>query len=66
MNEHNPKKNSEGYYDPTAWEALKDFHKEDVRFHKLLNAIFDICELAGFRIVGRIVLEDKKTGKIWR
>lgn len=39
---------------------------EEERFHKLLYAIFDICELADFEIEGRIVLVDKRSGKVWR
>lgn len=62
----NPKKNSEGYSDPTAFEALRNINKEDERFHKLLYTIFYLCELAGFDIEGRIVLIDKKTGRVWR
>ena len=59
-------KNSEGYKDLTAYQAIKNIDKEEEKFHKLLNAIFDICELAGFKIEGRIVLVNKKTGRIWR
>ena len=62
----NPRKYSEGYYDPTAFEALRNINKEDERFHKLLHMIFYLCELAGFDIEGRIVLIDKKTGRVWR
>ena len=40
--------------------------EEDARFHRLLDMIFYLCELAGFRIEGRIVLTDKRTGRIWR
>ena len=61
-----PRRNSEGYLDKTAWEAIRHIEDDDERFHKLLGAIRDICELAGFRIEGRIVLTDKKTGKTWR
>lgn len=64
MNEY--RKNAEGYPDPTAYKAIQNVYKEDERFQKLLHSIFDICDLAGFRIQGRIVLEDKKTGRIWR
>lgn len=60
------KKNSEGYSDPTAYQALKNIEDEEARFHKLLYAIFDICELANFEIEGRIVLVDKRTGRVWR
>lgn len=60
------RKNAEGYSDPTAYEAMKNIDKEDERFHKLLHTIFYLCELAGFRIEGRIVLVDKENGRIWR
>ena len=63
---NNPRKNSEGYSDPTAYDALWDIDKEDERFHKLLHTIFYLCELAGFEIEGRVVLIDKKTGRVWR
>lgn len=66
-NYENPRKNAEGYSDPTAYEALRNIeNKEDERFHKLLYAIFNICELAGFEIEGRIVLVDKRSGRVWR
>ena len=45
---------------------MKNIELEEERFHKLLYAIFDICELAGFEIEGRIVLVDKRSGKVWR
>ena len=61
------RKNSEGYSDPTVYNALKNIEKDrDEQFHKLLDTIFTVCELAGFRVEERIVLKDKKTGKIWR
>lgn len=64
---NDPRKNSEGYIDKTAYEAMRHIQNEDAdRFHKLLDVIRDICELAGFRIEGRIVLTDKRTGKTWR
>lgn len=66
MNDRDLRKNAEGYPDPTAYEAIKNIEKEEARFHKLLHTIFNICELSDFRIEGRIVLVDKKTGRIWR
>lgn len=64
------RKNSEGYSDPTAYHAIRnvehDSSADDERFHKLLDSIFNICELSGFHIEGRIVIKDKKTGKVWR
>lgn len=40
---NNPRKNSEGYSDPTVFEAFRNIDIE-----------------------GRIVLVDKKSGRIWR
>lgn len=65
-NDYDIRKNAEGYSDPTAYEALKNLDKEDEEFHKLLHTIFYICELSGFQIQGRIILVNKKTGKVWR
>lgn len=66
LNERDLRKNAEGYSDPTAYQAMKNIDQEDERFHKLLHTLFYICEIAGFQIEGRIVLVDKKTGRVWR
>ncbi len=66
MNDRDLRLNVSGYPDPTAYEAIKNIDKEDERFHKLLHTIFDMCELSGFRIEGRIVLVDEATGKVYR
>lgn len=63
---NNLRKNAEGYSDPTAYEAIRNTDTDDERFHKLLNTIFYICEMAGFQIEGRVVLKDTWSGKIWR
>lgn len=60
------KKNSSGYTDPTAYEAVKNIDAETERFERLLTAIFAMCDAAGFRLEERIVLKDKRTGKVWR
>lgn len=60
------KKNGSGYYDPTAYKAIRKADIERERFMKLLDTIFTICEYAGFHVEGRITLKDKKTGKVWR
>lgn len=65
MSNNDLKKNGEGYYDPTAYEAIKKINEEE-RFYKLLHTIFYICRLAGFEVYGRINLRDKKTGRIWK
>lgn len=62
----NPEKlNGSGCKDLTAYQALNNIESEE-RVKKLMKAIFLICDLAGFRIAERIVLQDKKTGKVWR
>lgn len=66
MNDRELRKNASGYSDPTAYRAIKNIDREDDNFHKLLHTIFNICELSGFRIEGRIVLVDEVTGKVWR
>lgn len=58
-------KNKEGYPDPTAYKAIENMERNE-RFRKLLHTIFDICEMSGFHLEGRIVLRDKKTGRVWR
>ena len=60
------KRNASGYIDPTAYEAITNIESENERFKKLLNSIFNICDLADFEIMGRIVLVDKRSGKVWR
>ena len=66
MKDGDLKKNASGYSDPTAYKAIKKVDKDIDRYHKLLNTIFNICQLSGFKIEGRIVLIDRKTGKIWK
>lgn len=66
---NDPRYNASGYMDMTAYEAIRNVDREaasEARFKKLLSTIFYICDLAGFRIEGRLTVRDKKTGKIWR
>lgn len=60
------RKNASGYSDPTAYQAIKNIENEDDKFYKLLDTIFNICELSGFHLEERIVLKDKNTGKVYR
>ena len=66
MNDQNPKTNAEGYPDPTAHQAIQNTATDEERFHALLHTIFYLCDIAGFTMSGRIVLIDRKTGKVWR
>lgn len=72
------KRNKEGYPDPTAYKAIKNIEEaekkankildkeETERFHKVLDTIYNICALSDFHIGERIVLIDKRTGRIWK
>ena len=67
-------KNKEGYPDPTAGEAMGTVAKEERKEESERNAavttlitmLKQIISLAGFELVGRIVLKDKVTGKEYR
>lgn len=59
-------KNGSGYYDPSAKEAMVNADEELQRIGRLMTTLKYICRLAGFDIEGRIVLKDRKTGKVWR
>lgn len=61
----NPKLNASGCKDMTAYLAIESVESER-RFKRVLAQIFRVCDLYGFHLEGRIVLRDKKTGKIWR
>lgn len=63
-------KNSEGYVDPTAGAAMAAVKREENselndRNHKLIHAIRNVVDLAGFEIVGRVTLKHKKSGKVF-
>lgn len=58
--------NGSGYFDDTAGKAIDKADKDDERFHKLLETIFNICELSDFHVEGRIVLKDKHTGRVYK
>ena len=68
-------KNQEGYVDPTPGNALKKICKEEVdkqnaadaaRMEKALKRAKCILGDAGFDVIERIVLKNKRTGKIYR
>lgn len=61
----NPKKNHEGYDDPTAYEALKRVEANKRKIDKLIHTMKTTADLAGFTVEERIVLKNKKTGEVW-
>ena len=63
-------RNSEGYYDPTAYAGMKDVVKQeaeqDAAVHRLIHHIRYIAGLAGFEVAGRITFKHKETGKVFK
>ena len=60
-------RNNEGYRDPTAVGAVaKEERKRNEAVTSLITMLKQIISLAGFELVGRIVLKDKETGKEYR
>ena len=55
-----------GCIDKTAHDAIEKADAERERLHSIIDVIYTICELAGFQVEERIVLRDKKTGRVWR
>jgi hypothetical protein len=65
----NPMFNNSGCKDLTAYEAIENVErdrKDEERIKKLLATIFYVTDLAGFHIEERLVLKDKRTGKVYR
>lgn len=67
-------KNSEGYNDPTpgtAWSNMRKAERQQEAermavISNLIPVMKQTAELAGFEVVGRIILKDKATGKEYR
>jgi len=65
-------RNIEGYRDPTVGDAFKNIaqkNREEERLERVgltISIMKKVAELAGFEIVGRITLLDKKTGRTYK
>jgi len=66
----NPKYNQSGCADPTAYEAISQVIKEETELDKkvqnLISVLKFIIDWAGFELIGRIEIRDKKTRKEFR
>ena len=65
-----PRKNAEGYTDPTAYNGMKKVVREeddaDKRASELVGVLKFIIRAAGFELIERIQLKDKRTGRVYR
>lgn len=70
MPDYGIKRNKEGYNDPTAHAAMskiqKDENEQQRRVSELVNVLKFIIDKAGFELMARIEIRDKKTGKEFR
>jgi len=66
----NPKFNDSGCKDMTAYEAMKNITREEhelnQRVHEVIKILKCIIEWAGFDLIARIEIRDKKTRKEFR
>lgn len=70
MAEYGMNKNAEGYNDPTAYSAMTKVMREERerqrRVVMVVKILKDVADLAGFDLVSRIALKDRKTGREYR
>ena len=67
--QHNPKSNNTnaaGYLDPTASAAIENVTAEEKSLNLLIYVLKYIIDRSGFELVGRIVLKNKESGRVYR
>lgn len=64
------RKNKEGYNDPTAYKGMMSVLREESDQQRRLTALIGvlkyIIDLAGYDLLNRIEVKDRKTGKEYR
>ena len=70
MAEYGMNKNAEGYSDPTACNAITKVMREEQerqrRVSLVVSIVKNVVDLAGFDLIARIALKDRKTGREYR
>lgn len=65
-----PWKNNEGYSDPTAFAGLKPVIREDTEAQKQVNDLIRVLKYiinaAGFDLLNRIEIRNRKSGREYR
>ena len=67
---NNPKYNSEGYADPTAYYGTKEIIREESetekRAYDLIKVLKFIIRSCGFELIERVKIKDTKTGRAFK
>ena len=58
--------NSEGYPDPTAYSLIKQENALEAKTNFLIKVLKFIANEAGYDVLNRIELKDRKTGRIFK
>ena len=70
MAEKGLKRNKEGYHDPTAYKGmmavLREENDQQRRLTALIGVLKYIIDLAGYDLLNRIEVKDRRTGKEYR
>ena len=65
-----PWENAEGYHDPTAYAGMKPILQEEAEQQKRVNGLIYVLKYiinaAGFDLISRIEVKDRKTGRDYR
>ena len=65
-----PWENAEGYKDPTAYEGMKNVMLDEQRQQKKVNDLIFVLKfiinVAGFDLLNRIEIRERKTGREYR
>lgn len=65
-----PWQNAEGYNDPTAYEAINAVGREEAEQQKRVSALIYVLKyiinVAGYDLLNRIELKDRKTGREYK
>lgn len=61
-----PWENSSGCKDPTAYAASKPISDEEQRVTELVKVLKTIIRWAGFELINRIELRERRSGRTYR
>ena len=63
---NNDRYNASHCLDMTAYRAIENIEAERRYVGKIMKTIFNILELSGYELDGRIAIRNKSTGRVWR